>query len=105
MIDLVGKNMISGNILAVELQVDGDDVHALLHWSEEWPRLEPYQKARIIHAIGNAWGDANDDVLAESRAHTIEKLMKATGMTREQAAKQVAMMEMLVDLIDGGDDA
>ena len=81
------------HILAVSIEADGDDVHALLHWGEIWNHLPPVRKAQIISAIDDAMEDTGDDVMAESRAELIKQLIEDTGCSPEEALDRVEQME------------
>jgi hypothetical protein len=91
------------HILAVSIEADGDDLHALLHWGEAWKHLPPVRKAQIISAIGDSMEDAGDDVLAESRANLINDLMKQTGLTPADALLAVERLEQVLEGMDDVD--
>jgi hypothetical protein len=92
------------HILAVSIEADGDDVHALLHWGEIWNPLPPVRKAQIISAIGDSMSDTCDDVEAESRAALIADIVERVGLTPAEALHRIERLEQVLEDISDSDD-
>jgi hypothetical protein len=91
------------HILAVSIEADGDDVHALLHWGEMWNHLTPVRKAQIISAIGDSMSDTCDDVSAESKALLIVGIVERTGLTPAEALHRIERLEQVLEDISDSD--
>ena len=92
------------HILAVSIEADGDDVHALLHWGEIWNHLPPVRKAQIISAIGDSMSDTCDDVSAESRAALIADIVERVGLTPAEALHRIERLEQVLEDISDSDE-